>query len=79
MRMCGVIGDTTVSTTSCTLNVSFSDDDWQTTSATRSIDMTKVGKKHIYRCGSYTDRGVQLTQTGNVPLRLEKFVAKIDE
>lgn len=75
MSMCGVIGDTARSTSS--LNVSFSDDDWQTSFSMGAIDMTSA-KKALFRCGSYSDRGVKLTHTGNTELRLEKFVAKLN-
>lgn len=74
MGMCGVKGNTARSASS--LAVSFSDDDWQTTYSAGTIDMTQQ-KKHIYQCGSYTDRGVILTHTGNVELRLESFLARI--
>lgn len=73
---CGVKGDTAASTTTSTLNISLSRDDWQTFEAARTIDMTKP-KKHIYRCGSFTDLGVQLTHTGNLDCRLEQFLARI--
>ena len=60
MDMFGVIGDTARSASS--LNVQFSDDDWQTLSAARTIDMTS-GDKMLTRCGSYKDRGVRLADT----------------
>ena len=74
MSMCGVIGDTARAASN--LGVSFSDDDYQTFSTARNIDMTS-GQKMITRCGSYRDRVVKLTHTGNTPLRLEKFVATV--
>lgn len=77
MPVCGVIGDTARSAS--TLGVEFSDDDGQTWSTARNIDMTQVAKKHLYRCGAYTDRWVRLTHTGNVELRLDKFLARIDD
>lgn len=76
MLMCGVIGDTAKSASS--LSVQFSDDDWLTVQAARTIDQTQVAKKNIYRCGSYTDRSVRLIQSGNVESRLEAFVARVE-
>lgn len=75
MGMFGVKGDTARSTSS--LTVEFSDDDWQTFYTAGAIDMTQIAKKHIYQCGSYTDRGVRLTHSANVELRLESALARI--
>lgn len=75
MGWCGVKGDT--SRVASALNVSFSDDDWQSVYSAGSIDMTQVGKKHIYQCGRYTDRGVLLTHTANCDLRIESFLARV--
>lgn len=74
MPMCGVIGDTARSALS--LSVEFSDDDWQNFTTARDIDMTS-GQKMLTRCGSYRDRGVRLTYTGALGLRLEKFMARV--
>lgn len=77
MGMCGVDADTAASTTTSTLGVSFSDDDGQTWSSTRNIDLT-INKKHIYRCGAYTDRLVRLTHTANLDCRMEAFIARVE-
>lgn len=75
MSMCGVKGDT--ARVASTLNVEFSDDDWQTFQSARAIDMTKI-KKQLTRCGSYFDRGVRLTHTGNSECRIESFFARVE-
>lgn len=75
MNMFGVQGDTARSTQS--LNVQFSDDDGQTWSSSRAIDMTQVAKKHIYRCGAYTERHVRLSYTGALDVNLEEAVASV--
>ena len=74
MDMFGVVGDTARSASS--LNVQFSDDDWQTVSTARVIDMTSA-QKMLTRCGSYRDRGVRLEHTANLDIRLEAVVARI--
>lgn len=75
MPMCGVIADTARSASS--LAVSFSDDDGQTFSTARNIDLTS-GKKHLYGCGAYRgDRIVRMTHSANLDIRLESFVARI--
>lgn len=74
MPMFGVVGDT--ARAASTLNVEFSDDDWQTFQTARPIDMTS-GNKALYRCGSYKDRGVRLTHTANLDVRLETVVARV--
>lgn len=74
MSMFGVVGDTARSAS--TLNVAFSDDDWQTIKAARTIDMTSANKM-LTRCGSYRSRGVRLTHTANLDIRLEQAVARV--
>jgi hypothetical protein len=56
-------------TASTTVNVSFSDDDYQTFSAVRSIDMSSV-RKMLRNCGSSRRRAWKMTHTDNTPLRL---------
>ncbi len=73
MPMCGVVGDTARAASS--LGVSFSDDDDQNFSTPRNIDMTGPIKA-LTRCGSYRERTVRLTHTGNVECRLMNFIAK---
>lgn len=77
LHMFGVKGDTALSTTTSVLNVRFTTDDWQTSTAARAIDMTKA-KKHIYRCGGYSDLGVYLDHTANLDCRLEAVVARVE-
>ena len=73
--MCGVIGD--VARSASSMNVEFSDDDYQTWSTARAIDLTS-NQKMLTRCGSYTDRAVRLTHTANLDCRIEKFVARVE-
>ena len=75
MPMCGVAGDTARSASS--LNVEFSDDDYQNFSTARAIDMTSQ-QKMLARCGSFRTRAVRLTHTGNLDCRIEKFLARIE-
>jgi hypothetical protein len=77
LQMFGVKGDTAASTTTSTLKVRFTTDDWQTSTAARDIDLTKA-KKHIYRCGGYSDLGVYLDHTGNLNCRLEAALARVE-
>ena len=76
MDFFGVVGDTARSTTTNTLQVAFSDDDWNTTTAAGTIDLTTPDKM-ITRCGAYHDRGVVLTHTGNTQVRLQSAIAKV--
>lgn len=75
MSMCGVIGDTARSASS--LNVSWSNDDYQTFSTARAINMT-TETKMLHLCGSYRNRIIKLEHTGNLDCRLEKFIARIE-
>lgn len=74
MDMFGVVGDTARSASS--LNVAFSDDDGQTYSTARVIDMT-TAEKWLTRCGSYRNRTVRLTHTANLDISLESVIARI--
>lgn len=74
MPMCGVEADT--QRTSAALAVSFSDDDYQNFSAARDIDLTSQ-QKAIYRCGSYRQRTVRMTNGTNHECRIESFFARI--
>jgi hypothetical protein len=75
MRWCGLIADT--ERTAATESVQFSDDDGQTWSTARTIDRA-IAKKHIYRCGSYSERMVRLTNGTNHEGRIEQFIARVD-
>lgn len=75
MRWCGFDG--TQERTAATIGVQFSDDDGQNWSSSRTIDRTS-DKQHLYRCGSYRNRMVRLTNGSNHEGRLEKFLARVD-
>lgn len=74
MPFCGVIGDTAPSAD--TLSVSWSNDDYQNFSTARTIDMTKMTKM-LKTCGSYRDRVMQISHSGTIGCRLEKFIARV--
>lgn len=74
MSMFQLIGDTSRSAQS--IAVEFSDDDGQTWSTARNIDMTTL-QKMITRCGSYYNRQVRLSYTGSLEVRLEAFGARL--
>ncbi len=59
------------------VSIAFSDNDYQSFGSARNIDM-RVSKTQIYRCGSYFDRAVRITHTGNAPFRAEQFIARIE-
>lgn len=75
MKFAGVIGDT--QTTASDLSISFSDNDYQTFSTARTIDLTK-DRKQIYRCGNYRGRAVKLEHSANTDCRLEAFMARVE-
>ena len=56
-------------TAGTTVNVSYSDDDYQTFSTPRQIDMSTV-RKQMRNCGSSRRRAWMLQFTGNTPMRL---------
>lgn len=69
-------GDTARSAQS--ISVEFSDDDYQSFSSARTIDMTKP-EKSLFRCGSYKGaRVVRLSHAGNTEVRLSQFLARIE-
>lgn len=74
MGMYGVKGDT--SRTASSVTVEASDDDWQTYTTLGTLDMTQINKRNL-QGGSYQDRGIRLSQTAGVDLRLESFMARI--
>lgn len=74
MPMFGVAGDTARSASN--LGVSFSDDDGQSWSTARNIDMTSMNKA-IHACGAFRDRDIRLTHTANLDCRLELALARI--
>lgn len=74
MYMFGVVGDT--ARTAQTVSVSFSDDDYQTYSTARTINMATESKQ-IYNCGAYRSRVAQLTYTGSGAVRLTNVIARV--
>lgn len=62
-----VIGDTEASGS---LTIQWSDDDYQTYSTARTVDMS-ANRKKLNRCGSYRRRAYVLAHSANTPLRLE--------
>jgi len=70
MPVCGVIADST--TTTSNLGVSFSDDDGQNWTTARNIDLASR-KKEITGCGGFRERMVRLTHTDSLECRLERL------
>jgi hypothetical protein len=75
MHFAGVIGDT--QTSASNLSISFSDNDYQSFSTARTIDLTK-DRKQIYRCGNYRQRAVKLEHSAATDCRLEAFIARVE-
>ena len=76
MPYMGLKGDTSRSAQN--ILVQFSDDDYQTFTAGRNVDMTSK-EKMLARCGSYRgSRIVRLSHTGNTEVRLSQFLARIE-
>ncbi len=81
MAWAGVVANSISASASTTANgeaklyISFSDDDYQSFSTPRVIDLTQR-KKQIYRCGAYQDRVVRLVHSGNAECRIQAFIAK---
>jgi hypothetical protein len=75
MKMFGLVGDTARS--SLNVLVQFSDDDGQNWSTGRNIDMTSK-RKSIHRNGTYRSRMVRLSHTGNLEVRLESALARVE-
>ena len=81
MAWAGVVADSISASASTTahgnadLYISFSDNDYQSFSTPRRIDLTQR-KKQVYRCGSYDDRAVRLVHSGNAECRIQAFIAK---
>jgi len=67
-----VIGDTTTGS----LTVSTSDDDFTTFNTARNIDMSQPVKR-LYRLGSFYERAHRFTYTNNAALRLQAFVPEL--
>lgn len=67
-----VIGDTTTGS----LAVSYSDDDFTTFNTARNIDMSQAVKR-LYRLGSFYERAHRFTYSNNAALRLQAFVPEL--
>jgi len=67
-----VIGDTTTGS----LEVSTSDNDFSTFNTARPIDMS-LPVKRLYRLGSFYERAHRFTYTNNAALRLQAFVPEL--
>lgn len=74
MDMFGLVGDTASSAQ--LINVQFSDNDYSSFSAARTIDMSGTDKM-ITRCGGYRSRAVKLSYAGDQALRVEAAMARI--
>jgi hypothetical protein len=59
------------------LEVSYSDDDYQTFSAARTLDLNNKFKK-IHRWGNFYDRAFKLSYTGSNNFKLYNFVIDVD-
>lgn len=61
-------------TVNSTVSVSFSDNDYQTFSVPRTIDLSTV-RKQLRNCGSSRRRAWMIQHTGNTPLKLYDMIA----
>lgn len=74
MNWFGVDADT--ATASSALSVEFSDDDYQSFSAARTIDLNSTNKR-LHRGGMYATRVVRLSHSANKECRLRSFLARV--
>jgi hypothetical protein len=72
----GVVGDS--QTTTSTLNISYSDDDFATFSSTRPIDMSVVPPVRLTRLGASRRRAWQITHSDPTPCRLTAVEVEYD-
>lgn len=63
-----VVGDTTSASTN--LSISWSDDDYNTWSTARTVDMSS-NRKYLNNIGTFRRRAFKLTETSSNPIRLE--------
>lgn len=76
MHWCALDADTTSSASNVT--VEFSDNDYQSFSTGRTIDLN-TQEKRINRCGSYkTPRVVRLSHSANAEFRARNFLARVE-
>jgi hypothetical protein len=59
------------------LNISWSDDDYQTFSTARSVNINS-GKPAIVQLGSFNDRAFKLTYTDNLPFRISAIEVNLN-
>ena len=62
-------------TVSATMNIYWSDNDYQTWSAARPVDLSQ--RSYIYRCGSFRRRAFRLYTEANAPIRLQSLEVEI--
>jgi Phage stabilisation protein len=74
MSMLEVKGDT--NTAASSLNIRYSDNDYQTWSTTRSVDLST--RSFLTNLGMFRNRAFEFTHTDNQPLRLEAFECNVE-
>jgi hypothetical protein len=65
-----IVGDRT--TAASTLSISFSDDDYQTFSTARTVDLSS-SRRRITRCGTFRRRSIKISHSANTSMRLQAF------
>ena len=76
MNRLRIVSDLSAST--CNFSVQHTDDDYQTFSTTRTIDLSQRYRE-IHRCGMFERRAWRLTHTGNVGFRIEALEGWFDQ
>ena len=76
LRRLIVLGDAATSTS--TVTVDWTDDDYITWSTARTVDLSKTNPS-LYALGRFQRRAFRLKHTGNVPLRIEGLELNISE
>lgn len=71
-----VVGDEETSTS--TLTITYSDDDYQTSSTSRTVDLSD-SRPNLTRLGTFRRRSFTLTHSANTPMRLEALDFDITE
>lgn len=71
-----VVGD--VGSASSSLNILWSDDDYGTWSTARTVNLTS-NRKYLANCGSFRRRAFRLTNSDNVPIRIEALELEFKE
>lgn len=70
-----VIGDKETSTSP--LYIAFTDDDYQTSGVTRTVDLSS-NRPRLTRCGRFSRRGFLYSHNANTPMRLEAFEVDVE-